>query len=94
MVLSALYAPSIIKGSETLQGGQKKEEQSLTSSQQDMRGYQQWTAFSDTCSAGEISSCLKAITVAGVPTARCPETQFCGTTACTKCPLQVIDNKG
>lgn len=74
MMLSALYAPSIIKGTETLKGGQKKKGQSLTSPQQDLSGYQQWMAFSNTCSAGEISSCLKEITVVRVPIAMCPET--------------------
>lgn len=74
MMLSALYAPSIIKGTETLKGGQKKGEPFLTSSKQDVRGYQQWMAFPDTCSAGEISSCLEEITVTRVPTAMCPET--------------------
>jgi hypothetical protein len=52
MMLNDRYAPAIMKGTEILKGGQEKEEpQFLVVPEQDVREYQQWTTFSDTCSA-------------------------------------------
>lgn len=46
----------------------RKRKQFLEASWQDVRGYWQGVAFSDICSAEEISSCLQEITVVGIPT--------------------------